>query len=90
MKPSCDPTMDALELARKWKLADFDVVSGFFRGRLGKADAADLGLGVGAAGTRLRLMGRAYLPAILATATMPAMAPTWANCGSPATMSPMA
>ncbi len=39
---------------------------------------------------RLRLIGRAYLPAIFAATTIPAIAPTCANCGNPATMSPIA
>jgi hypothetical protein len=57
---------------------------------LGKPDAADARLRVGAPGMRLRLIGCAGLPAMCATAIMPSRVATCASCGVPATTSPIA
>ena len=89
-KPSWLPRMLALLLAANGNLPTFTLKPWALRLRFGEADAADAGLGVGAPGMRLRLMGLAGLPAMCATAIMPSMVATCASCGVPATTSPMA
>jgi len=88
-KPSWLPTIVAFELPRRG-ICHLHFVPLLFRLGLGQAHRPNLRLGVRATGNAVAPHRRNFLPAILAAATIPLIAPTWASCGSPATMSPMA